>query len=105
MQGEGYRMFALFADEQIVSVTGIIQLTNFYDGKHIWVNDLVTVENQRSKGYGKMLLSFVVKLAEESDCEMVVLSSNFERVKAHKFYLEKMGFAKTSYVFKKQLRG
>jgi hypothetical protein len=52
-----------------------------------------------------MLLSFVVKLAEESDCEMVVLSSNFERVKAHKFYLEKMGFAKTSYVFKKQLRG
>ncbi len=81
----------------------MIKLTNPYHGKHIWVNDLVTDVNQRSKKYGQMLLAFINGWAKENGCNVVVLSSGLQRVKAHEFYEIKMGFDKTSYVFKKEL--
>lgn len=103
MKKEGYKMFALYVEEEIVAVIGVIKLTNLYYGKHVWVNDLVTDINQRSKRYGQFLLSFVNEWAKENGCEVVALSSGLQRVEAHKFYESKMEFDKTSYVFKKQL--
>jgi Acetyltransferase (GNAT) family. len=103
MKKEGYRMFALYAGEEIAAVAGVIKLTNLYYGKHVWVNDLVTDKNKRSKKYGQTLLSFINEWAKGIDCEVVALSSGLQRVEAHKFYESKMGFDKTSYVFKKQL--
>jgi GNAT superfamily N-acetyltransferase len=103
MKKEGYKMFALCVEEEIVAVIGVIKLTNLYYGKHVWVNDLVTDVSQRSKGYGQILLSFVNEWAKENACEVVALSSGLPRVDAHKFYESKMEFDKTSYVFKKQL--
>jgi GNAT superfamily N-acetyltransferase len=103
MKKEGYKMFALYVEEKVVAVAGVIKLTNLYYGKHVWVNDLVTDVNQRSKKYGQMLLSFVNEWAKENSCEVVALSSGLQRVEAHKFYESKMEFDRTSYVFKKQL--
>lgn len=59
MKKEGYKLFALYIHDEIVSVIGVIKLTNLYYGKHVWVNDLVTDINKRSKGYGEILLSFI----------------------------------------------
>lgn len=103
MKKEGYKMFALYVDEEVVAVAGVIKLTNLYYGKHVWVNDLVTDANQRSKKYGETLLSFINEWAKENGCDVVALSSGLQRVEAHKFYESKMGFDKTSYVFKKQI--
>ncbi|WP_202127715.1 GNAT family N-acetyltransferase [Clostridium sp. C8-1-8] len=101
MKEEGYKMFALYSNETIVAVAGIIMLTNLYYGKHVWVNDLVTDEKQRSKNYGQILLDFISNWAKENGCEVVALSSGLQRTEAHRFYELKMGFDKTSYVFKK----
>ncbi len=103
MKKEGYKMFALYVDEEVVAVAGVIKLTNLYYGKHVWVNDLVTDINKRSNKYGQSLLSFINEWAKENCCDVVALSSGLQRVEAHKFYELKMGFHKTSYVFKKQL--
>lgn len=103
MKKEGYKMFALYLDEEIVGVAGLVKLTNLYYGKHVWVNDLVIDENQRSKKYGQTLLSFINEWAKENGCDVVALSSGLQRVEAHKFYEFKMEFDKTSYVFTKQL--
>lgn len=103
MKKEGYSIFALYLEKEIVAVVGVIKLTNLYYGKHVWVNDLVTDVNHRSKGYGQILLSFINKWAKENGCGVVALSSGLQRVEAHKFYESKMEFDKTSYVFKKQL--
>lgn len=100
---EGYKAFALYVSNEIVSVIGIIQLTNLHYGKHIWVNDLITDLDQRAKGYGEILLSFVSKIAKENGCEVIALSSGLKRLDAHKFYESKMEFDKVSYVFKKEL--
>jgi GNAT superfamily N-acetyltransferase len=103
MRKEGYRLFALFDEGKIVALSGIILLTNLYDGRHIYVYDLVTDQGNRSKGYGETLLGFIHQLARELGCERVVLSSGFPRVDAHRFYEEKMGYQKNSYVFRKIL--
>ncbi len=103
MLEEGYRMLVAIEEEEIVAATGIIQLTNFYNGKHIYVYDLVTAEAHRSKGYGEKLLSHIHTLAEQEGCSSVALSSGLQRTDAHRFYEEKMGYAKTSYAFVKTL--
>ena len=83
MKKEGYKMFALYVGEEIVAVAGVIRLTNLYYGKHVWVNDLVTDVNQRSKKYGQILLSFINEWAKENGCDVVALSSGLQRVEAH----------------------
>ena len=41
--------------------------------------------------------------AKENDCGVVALSSGVQRTDAHRFYEEKAGYEKPSYVFKKVL--
>ncbi|QOY35555.1 GNAT family N-acetyltransferase [Anaerobacillus isosaccharinicus] len=103
MTPQGYRMFALYVNKEIVAVTGIIQLVNFYNFKHIYVYDLVTKGSERSKGYGEELLSFVHQLAKDEGSKSVVLSSGLQRLDAHRFYEEKMDYRKTSYSFTHEL--
>lgn len=103
MNKEGYELFAYVEEDEIVAVTGIITLTNFYDGRHIYVYDLVTKSTIRSKGYGEKLLAYIERLGKERGCEKVTLSSGLPRVDAHRFYEKKMDYDKTSYVFRKEL--
>ncbi|NLP49646.1 GNAT family N-acetyltransferase [Bacillus sp. RO1] len=103
MQKEGYELYAYVEKEEVVAVTGIIMLTNFYDGRHIYVYDLVTKSTVRSKGYGEKLLRYIEALGKERGCEKVTLSSGLPRVDAHRFYQMKMDYDKASYVFRKEL--
>ncbi len=103
MHKEGYELYAYVEEDEIVAVTGIIMLTNFYDGRHIYVYDLVTKSTIRSKGYGEKLLTYIEGLGKERGCEKVTLSSGLPRVDAHRFYEKKMDYDKTSYVFRKEL--
>jgi len=103
MVKEGYKMFALYDNSNLVSVAGIIVLTNFYYERHVFIYDLVTSSNFRSKGYGEYLLQFIHSWAKENGCNVIALSSGLERINAHRFYEEKMNYEKPSYVFKKVL--
>lgn len=103
MREEGYKLFALYDNEQVVAVTGIAIRTNFYYGKHIFVYDLVTQSSQRSKGYGEELLSYIHQFAIRNGCGIVSLESGLFRAEAHRFYETKMGYEKFCYSFKKVL--
>ncbi|OYD56474.1 GNAT family N-acetyltransferase [Fictibacillus aquaticus] len=103
MREEGYTLFVCLDGEEIKAAAGIAVLTNLYYGKHVWVYDFVTDTEARSKGYGYELLSFIESFAVQNGCSCVALSSNFERSDAHRFYEEKAGYERVSYVFKKNL--
>ena len=100
---EGYRQFALREKDRIVAVIGFQPMLTLYYGKYIWVCDLVTDAAARSKGYGEKLLSFVQDLVKSEGYESISLSSGIQREEAHRFYVEKMGYDKVSFVFKKML--
>jgi GNAT superfamily N-acetyltransferase len=103
MREKGYQLFALYDNEQIVALTGIIILTNFYFGKHVFIYDLVTKSSERSKGYGEELLAYTHQYAKENGCGVVALESGLSRVDAHRFYETKMGYEKLGYSFTKVL--
>jgi GNAT superfamily N-acetyltransferase len=104
MKQQGYQLMALYNEEmRIVSLAGFAIRVNLYDLKHIYIYDLITDQNERSKGYGEQLLGYIEELAREQGCSNVVLSSGLWRTDAHRFYEHKLNYDKTSYVFKKAI--
>ncbi|NGP44263.1 GNAT family N-acetyltransferase [Bacillaceae bacterium SIJ1] len=101
---ENYQMKALYDQGDIVAVIGFMPMTTLYYGRFIWVCDFVTASTKRSKGYGDKLLTYVHELAKEHGYACVALSSGLQRADAHRFYEEKMGYDRASYVFKKELQ-
>ncbi|SMO44914.1 GNAT family N-acetyltransferase [Melghirimyces algeriensis] len=99
MSRQGYRQFAFFVEQEAVAVVGFSLGLNLYHGKHCFVHDLVTRHDCRSMGYGEQLLCFIHRLAADQGCKRVALSSNLKRKEAHRFYTEKMGYDKASYLF------
>ncbi|RIW35074.1 GNAT family N-acetyltransferase [Bacillus salacetis] len=102
MKSEGYRVFCLYDEEELVSLAGVIIRTNFYSKRHVFVYDLVTASSVRSKGYGRKLLQFVEEWGKGEGCETIGLDSGLQRKDAHRFY-EVMEFSKSSYAFRKNL--
>lgn len=98
-----YKMFAFLEDDMIIAVIGFKPMITLSNGKFVWVCDLVTGENQRSKGYGEKLLTYVHLWAKENNYESVSLSSGLQRTDAHRFYENRMNYNKVSYVFKTTL--
>jgi GNAT superfamily N-acetyltransferase len=101
MQAEsGYRLFALRKEGMIVALAGVVIATNLYHGRHLYIHELVTDSDVRSQGLGERLLSFLHEWGRERGCTRVVLSSGLARQQAHRFYEEKMGYGKVSYLFR-----
>jgi GNAT superfamily N-acetyltransferase len=89
---------AYLDDDGIKAVAGIRMGEWLPTGKYLEVEDLVTAEAARSKGYGKALLQWVRDYAKQNGCEIVKLVSATHRVDAHRFY-EREGMPKTAWMF------
>ncbi|RTR34038.1 GNAT family N-acetyltransferase [Robertmurraya yapensis] len=100
---ESYKIVALYDNDKIVAVTGFMPMITLYNGRFIWVCDLVTDSDHRSKGYGEALLNYVHNWAKENGYDIVSLSSGLQRIDAHRFYEHKMKYDKVSYVFLKKV--
>lgn len=103
VENEGYKLFALFEKDTIVAAVGFMPMITLYNGKFIWVCDLVTDTEHRSKGYGQQLLSYVENWSRDNSYNIVSLSSGLQRLDAHRFYEEKLEYDKVSYVFLKKM--
>jgi GNAT superfamily N-acetyltransferase len=76
---------------------------NTFEGLHLYVDDLVTDERQRSQGVGGALMEHMQKLARAAGCEAYTLDSGTQRHQAHKFYFRE-GMVVTSFHFRKLLK-
>ena len=96
----GYRIAAVFDGEECRAAAGYRLFTNFVDGKHLYIDDLVTAARWRSHGYGRLLNKYLVDLARNEGCCAVKLDSSVRRARAHKFYFRE-GYEITSFHFKR----
>ncbi len=99
-----YKMIGIMEKDVLISYAGVAVQTNLYHKRHLYVFDLVTDEQKRGQGYGKMMLEYLKDYAKIAMCENIVLSSGFAKEGAHQFY-ETNGFDKKSFVFVKSLVG
>jgi GNAT superfamily N-acetyltransferase len=83
---EGYRVVAVFDGDECRACAGYRLMTNLVSGYHMYVDDLVTAEQWRSDGYGRLLNKYLVDLARKQGCTSVQLDSATHRRDAHRFY-------------------
>lgn len=102
MRHKDYKMIGLFEGVELVTYAGVFIQTNLYHKRHLFVDDLVTYDSVRSRGYGDAMMDYLVNYAKVAMCENIVLSSGLQRKDAHRFY-EKMEFEKKSYMFVKTI--
>lgn len=100
MFSEGAQMAVLHEAETAKALAVYrIQYTTF-NGRRFYVDDLVTVENARGKGYGEALLQWCEDVARTQGCDTFSLDSGVQRAAAHRFYFKHgltimaFGFAK-----------
>ena len=86
MEIAGYKI-ACAIDGEVKAVGGFRISECLAWGKFIYVDDLVSKSDDRSKGYGGALFDWLVEHARQNGCDQFHLDSGVHRFRAHRFYL------------------
>jgi GNAT superfamily N-acetyltransferase len=84
-----YRVAYVKDDGEVKAVAGIRVSEWLHGGKYVEIDDLVSADGDRSKGYGGKLFDWILDFAREQKCDHVRLLSGVQRFDAHRFYLRK----------------
>lgn len=103
-QREGYRLLALWDGDRAVACAGYRVTENLVRGPFLYVDDLVTASDARSRGLGARMLAAIAAEARARGLRTVVLDSNLQNGRAHRFYF-RQGFAIRSFRFALSLDG
>jgi GNAT superfamily N-acetyltransferase len=82
----GYQLAYIY-DDQVAGVAGFNLASNLAWGKYLYLADLVVNEGSRSQGYGQALFTWLIKYAQDHNCQQFHLDSGVQRFAAHRFYL------------------
>ncbi len=98
---EGYQLaYLTTASGHIACAAGFRLLRNLAWGRFLYVDDLVTAEEERSRGHGAAMLRWLEARARQDGCAALHLDSGVQRESAHRFY-KREGLAISSYHFQK----
>jgi GNAT superfamily N-acetyltransferase len=85
-QSQGYLLAFVQAEGEVRAVAGYRYLESLFSGKFLYVDDLVTLPADRSRGFGGKLLDWLIEQAQANHCENLELDSGVQRFDAHRFY-------------------
>lgn len=100
---DGYEIVGIEDNGRILAVMGYRILYDFVHGKHLYIDDLVSTESQRSRGLGSKLLNFAEELAEKLSCRGLRLCTGVENELGKRFY-ERNGWNPRALAYKKKLK-
>ena len=99
----GGRMVLVVDDDHVVGVALWRLIENTAEGRRLYVDDLVSDENRRSSGAGKMMIDWLEVEAKRLGCDVLALDSGVQRQRAHHFYFRE-GMHIPSFCFRKALK-
>ena len=85
----GYQLLAAVVNGRPAALAGFRVSENLAWGRFVYVDDLVTDEECRSRGYGGLLLDWLVDYCRDNGLVELHLDSGVQRFAAHRFYLQK----------------
>ena len=96
--------FSIVAEEKgdIRGYISAVREVSLEAGEYYRIIGLAVKSEYQGQGLGTALLTLAESNAKIKGARLITLSSNFKRTEAHEFY-EKLGYAKTSFAFKKYL--
>lgn len=86
MASDGYHLAAVVEQGTVRAVAGYRYMEMLYCGKILYVDDLNTDAQCRSKGYGKLLMDWLKQEAKSNGCRELHLDSGVQREETHRFY-------------------
>jgi GNAT superfamily N-acetyltransferase len=99
----GARMVLVIEGDDIVCVAVWRIVENTFEGRRLYVDDLVSDEAKRSRGAGKMIMDWLEAKAKALGCDVLALDSGVQRERAHRFYFRE-GMHISSFCFRKVLK-
>lgn len=100
---QGFRLALASLDGRPVGVAGFRVSENLFYGQNLYVDDLVTLPGDRSRGVGAALLEWLYQLAKAEGCAHFHLDSGVQRKDAHRFY-EREQMPLVAYHFSRPVR-
>lgn len=95
------RNYLIISEENDIAL-GFLSLNIDYKLHHekkvATIDELIVTSKFQGRGVGTELISNAIEYSKRCDCEVIELTSNIKRNKAHEFYI-KNGFCKSSYKF------
>ena len=95
---EGARLAQVVDDGQVRAIALWRVFETTYCGRRLEIEDLVSDEAHRSKGYGGAMLRWLHDQAVALGCPTTTLISGTHRTRAHRFYFRE-GYAITAFHF------
>ena len=99
----GARMCVALEGAEVAGVAVYRIYENTFQGRQLYVDDLVTDEARRSSGVGRALLGYLERKARAAGLDNLALDSGTQRQQAHKFYFRE-GMVATAFHFGKRLK-
>ncbi|MEM7768952.1 MAG: GNAT family N-acetyltransferase [Cyanobacteria bacterium P01_A01_bin.37] len=84
-----YHLVRLEENDEVKAVSGFRLGENLAWGQFLYVDDLVTHEGDRAKGYGQALFEWLIDHANANNCHQLHLDSGVHRFGAHRFYMKR----------------
>jgi len=99
-------LVAVTSDNKLIGTLQISFITNmsFMGAKRALIEGVHVDKDLRGKGIGKIMMEWAINEARKSGCRFVQLTSNKQRLDAHRFY-KKLGFTPSHEGFKLDLVG
>lgn len=96
---EGYQLLLAEKNGLVCGVAGFVINRKLAFGKHLYIDDFVTLDEHRSKGIGKAMMDWLCQYAQIHECKELHLDSGVQRFSAHRFYFREK-FHISSYHFR-----
>ena len=97
-----YKQLAIFEQGICIGLTGFWSGIKLWSGKYIEIDNFIVHSDYRRKGIGKIMTDYISDLAEQTDCNLVVLDAFTGNFKAHRFYYNQ-GYAPRGFHFVKTI--
>ncbi len=101
MVPHNYFQIVASIQEEIVGISGFWIATKLYCGKYLEIDNFIVDEQHRSKGIGHLLIKKLEEIAQQNQCDVLMLDAYLHNTQAHKFYEQHQFSAKGYHFIKK----
>jgi GNAT superfamily N-acetyltransferase len=102
MASDGLELLVLSENATVRAVAAYRVMNMLYCGRLIYIDDLISDERVRSRGYGAQLIARLKEEGRELGCSEIQLISRTTREQAHRFYFRE-GFGIECFHFRTRL--
>jgi len=100
-QHETYTLVGYKSNNVLSAVMGWRIIHDFVHGRHLYIDDLITLDTMRNKGIGATLLRHAEELALQHNCKSLRLCTGIENKDGMRFY-EREGWQARAFAYKKR---